>query len=130
MSLAFTVPGPPVPKQRARVFWDKRIGKYRAVTPPRTAQYQARVAARFKVAYPHHRPISGRVGIVLRFYTRDARGDSDNFQKATVDALNRRAWIDDRQIDHADVSVVRNSPTPRTEIEIYELDAEHAGLAS
>jgi Holliday junction resolvase RusA-like endonuclease len=123
MSLTVTVPGPPVPKGRPRTFWDRRTKTYRTVTPAHTRAFEARVALRFKVAYPHHRPLTGPVHVVLRFHG-CARGDADNFAKATIDALNNRAWVDDRQVTRIDVSLFRESDQPRTEIEIYELDAD------
>lgn len=120
--IAFTVPGPPVPKARARVVYDQRTRKHRGITPERTRDHERRIALRFWAAYPSQKPLTCRLAVTVRFYLHGSRGDGDNYLKAVSDALNRRAWVDDSQVDQFAVSVVRNSPQPRTEIEVYELE--------
>jgi Holliday junction resolvase RusA-like endonuclease len=62
------------------------------------------------------------VGLVLAFYLKgEGRGDWDNFGKLVSDALNGRAWNDDRQVRMAGVNIYSHSQEPRTEVEIYDL---------
>lgn len=110
----FNVPGQPVPKARARVV------RGHTFTPERTKTGEARVAERFKVNYPHMRPFADPVSVRLNFYLKgNPIGDWDNFAKLVCDALNGKAWLDDRQVIHADVAVYREALDPRTEIEIW-----------
>jgi Holliday junction resolvase RusA-like endonuclease len=112
---AFTVPGQPIPKQRARV-----VGRH-AYSPRRTRDAELRIAQRLVVTHPHLRPSVARLRAVLRFHIKGQRGDADNFGKLVLDAGNGRIWRDDAQIDQLDVSVVRSDPEPRTSVEVWEL---------
>lgn len=121
---SFTVPGTPVPKARARVFYDQTRRRYRAVTERRTSDAERRIVAHFWARYPRLQPLTGRVRMVLRFYVdHHRRVDADNLEKLCKDALNGRAYRDDSQIDATLVEVVRGAPDPRTEIEVWTLDA-------
>jgi len=112
---AFTVPGAPVPKARARVV------RGRAYTPRRTVDAEQRVANHLFVAYPHLRPSTGRLRVVLAFHLKGVRGDSDNFCKLVMDALNGKAWVDDKQVDELTISVQRQSENPQTRVEVWAL---------
>lgn len=111
--VTLTIPGPPQAKQRARV------GHGRAYTPLQTVRAEQRIAEYFKVAYPHHVPLTGRLHVVLLFHLKGVRGDADNFCKLVLDSGNGRIWVDDKQIDMIQLQVVRNSAEPRTELEVY-----------
>lgn len=118
---AFTVPGAPVPKARARV--PRKGGAY---TPERTKTAEERIGMYLKVAYPHMKPVAGPVSVALTFSMNGAqRGDWDNYSKLVCDALNGKAWVDDRQIIFATVRVHANlsavSGGPSTRIEVYEV---------
>lgn len=102
----FSVPGQPVPKARPRVV---RGGTY---TPPRTAEAEQRIAQYLKVAYPHLKPATGRLKVALTFHVKGVGGDIDNYAKLVLDALNGRAWVDDKQIDGLVVSVWRKRADP------------------
>lgn len=112
---AFTIPGPPVPKARARVV----VGH--SYTPKRTQEAEVRIGQFLKVHYPHLKPSAARLRVVARFYLKGARGDSDNFLKLLMDGLNGRAFVDDKQVDEVHVEVQRNSPDPKTCVEIWTL---------
>lgn len=112
---AFTVPGAPVPKARARV-----VGR-RAFTPRRTSDAEQRIAARLFVQYPHLTPSVARLRAVFRFHIKGVRGDADNFGKLALDAMQGKAFVNDSQIDSLDVQVLRSSADPRTEIELWVL---------
>jgi Holliday junction resolvase RusA-like endonuclease len=112
---AFVVPGQPVPKARARV-----VGRH-AYTPRRTRDAELRIAQRLVVTHPHLRPSVARLRAVLRFHIKGQRGDADNFGKLVLDALQGRAYVNDSQVDQVDLTMVRCSPEPRTEIELWQL---------
>ena len=112
---ALTIPGPPVPKARARVV----IGH--SYTPRRTQEAEVRIGDFFKVHYPHMKPSTARLRVVARFYLKGTRGDSDNFLKLLMDGLNGRAFVDDKQVDQVSVEVQRYSPDPKTYVEIWAL---------
>lgn len=111
---ALTIPGPPVPKARPRV---TRSGH--TYTPARTKNAEDRIAQHLKVRYPRLEPTAARLRVVMRFHLKGSRGDADNFGKLALDALNGRAFLDDKQVDELAVSVLRDSAEPRTEIEVW-----------
>jgi Holliday junction resolvase RusA-like endonuclease len=47
--------------------------------------------------------------------------DLDNLAKFTLDALNGRAWLDDRQVMELVLSKIARSNNPRTVLHIEEL---------
>lgn len=95
--IAFTVPGEPFSKQRARV---TKNGTY---TPKVTVAAEAVVKASFRRVYPKHRPTpkgstAWEMGIVVYRYERHGR-DVDNLIKTVLDALNGHAWEDDADVE-------------------------------
>jgi len=118
----FVVPGPPVPKGRPRVFYDKAHQRFRAATPGKTAEAEQRIAQHFWFNYRRRELLTGRLRMTLRFYIDNFRRvDADNLEKTVKDALNGKAYVDDSQIDETNVRVVRGVPNPRTEVEIWRL---------
>lgn len=110
----FTVPGQPVPKARPRVVAG------RTYTPERTKRAEQRIAEYFKVAYPHLKPTWEPVSLSLTFSLKGLRtSDWDNLAKLVCDALNGKAWVDDKQIIHATVRIWWNRPEPCTHVEAY-----------
>ncbi len=113
----FTVRGEPVPKGRPR--FNFRTG--RVYTPDRTTEAEKRIAEYLKVAEPHLRPATGRIRLKAVFYLKGiGRGDWDNYGKLVSDALNGKAWVDDKQVKEAEVLIVSNSGNPRIDIIVYE----------
>lgn len=108
MTIAFTVPGPAVAKERPR------HGGVHVWTPQRTKDFETDVAWSAKVA--RAKPNDGEIVVTLRFF--GCRGDWDNLSKSVCDALNGIAYRDDRQIIEAHVFVDRHGTPARTEIEI------------
>ena len=111
--VTLTVPGVPVPLERARV------GNGRHYLPPRSVEYRERVqtawmqagrpnlgdvpltvSARFYIARPPSHYGSGRNADTLKAtaIATTPRGDIDNYCKALLDALSTHAFTDDRQV--------------------------------
>ena len=98
----FTVPGPPVPWERAG-----RVGS-RYFTKPRTAAHKQKIAIAAMAAGVRVIEKPGVVAVTMHFYLpRPKRGkykhpidrrDVDNLAKAVLDALNGLAWDDDGQV--------------------------------
>lgn len=113
----FTVRGEPVPKGRPR--FNFRTG--RVYTPDRTAEAEKRIGEYLKVAVPHLVPATGRIRFKAVFYMKGVgRGDWDNYGKLVSDALNGKAWLDDKQVKEAEVLLISNSGNPRIDIIVYE----------
>lgn len=112
----FRVPGEPVPKARARVV---RGGAY---TPERTVHQEQRIQQYLKVAYPQITPYALAVGLLVQCRFKGAgRGDCDNFLKLVSDALNKRAYLDDRQVMDARVQKLPHDPDPSTVVVVYRV---------
>ncbi len=104
--LSFTVPGPPVPKARARVV--RRRGKITSFTPDRTKSYQDFAGMLALEARQRHGrwALDRRYSVLVVVQRSAARGDVDNFGKAALDACNGVLWADDRQVFELHVHVL------------------------
>lgn len=96
-TIAFTVPGPPTPKARARVC---RAGAY---TPRRTNEYEATVRSLALLARQKakQRMWTGPVSIYAEFRLRGngtSKPDLDNLIKSVKDACSGIIYADDAQI--------------------------------
>ena len=98
MYITFTIPGPPVPKARARV------GRCGAFTPQRTKEYEAKVRALALVARQkaRQRMWAGPVCLGVRFFVNrpEETPDIDNLIKSITDACSGVIYKDDAQITH------------------------------
>lgn len=130
-ALVFTVPGKPVPKQRAR------MGKGgRFYTPPDTRRYEALVRLHALKATQSYRlprgclprdpwPKSARYGIEVLATWGDARArDLDNLLKSICDGGNGVLWDDDSQIDRKTISRTLPEKAPRAVVRVTVLDPE------
>jgi len=129
------VPGEPQGKQRARTFYDRRVGRVVSKTPEKTKNYETFIRELFAVKYEGFTPLAGAVKIRLNIYRGIPRStsrkqaekmeatlvrpttkpDCSNVLKAVEDALNGLAFRDDSQI--VDEHVWKYySRTPRVEI--------------
>jgi Holliday junction resolvase RusA-like endonuclease len=121
IALRLTVPGPPVPKGRARGV-TLRNGRRMFITPKRTLDYEAEARAEIAAAVAAHRgawPLDARyeVELVVHFGTR-RRCDLDNAAKSILDAANGYAWADDSQVDRLVVVRAYDKENPRVEVRI------------
>jgi len=111
------IPGPPVPKARARTV------RGHSYTPARTAAAEKAIKALALAA--GWTPLDGPVAVTLHFYVPDRRRrDIDNLTKLVLDALNGIAWHDDSQIR---CLVARRSHTPdspRTDVDVCAVPEE------
>lgn len=130
--VSFEVPGPPVPCARARISVKKAVDAAgnertfaRGYTPTTTKAYENAVrihslnAVNRCRAWRRDAP-AYRVKITV--YRDVARGDWDNHAKAVGDALNGVAYVDDRQVCDAVVSVRTDLENPRTVVEVVMLE--------
>lgn len=110
-SKRFVVVGPPVPKERPRVF------RGHAITPKRTLSYERLVGLCARAAGV--RVLEGHVRVRAVFYCADERRrDIDNLVKSILDGLNGVAWADDSQVKHLDAQVLVDRKRPRVEVEL------------
>lgn len=131
MILTFTVPGPAVGKERARVV--RRGGRTWAFTPKRTREWERRVwlhaiAARdacgvwpcWGTTYPTGGWLCCRVDVVFV----GTRADVDNASKSLLDGMRGAVYGDDRQVVqlHAEKRTLREAGgLPRTEVTVEVL---------
>lgn len=110
------VPGPPVPKARARTVRDKD-GTPHTFTPRRTKAYEELVGW----SYQGQRRYEGTVRLVVIVH--EGRGhpaDADNLIKSALDGLNGVAYVDDKQVLRIEAEVFRDSPNPSLYVEVWE----------
>jgi Holliday junction resolvase RusA-like endonuclease len=125
MKLVFTIPGPPVPAARPRLF---KRGKFTGVfMPAQHKNYEKHASTCAWVAAHNARWVKpdkhARIGLVLRIYREVRRGDIDNHQKMQMDAITRATniWHDDRQVAAVNVAMAHSATNPRVEVEIVVL---------
>ena len=121
--IEFTIPGNPVPAQRARVM---RGGW--SFTPKRTAEAEAQVA----LVYQHKaqgRWFDGPVYLLCWFYLGDRRAkDLDNLAKTVLDGLTKgSAWRDDSQVKALEAYAHYDKANPRTVVRIEAMDTDTYG---
>lgn len=117
MRLAFTVPGPPVPKARARVVAGKG-----AFTPKRTKDYEKHVkTCAFAAVYVMRgwRKDAPRYSVEMRLY--GGTGDLSNMWKACEDAMNKVVYLDDDRVKKMFAEELDDGSPPRAEI-VVEYD--------
>lgn len=116
MRLAFTVLGPPQPKERARKGKDGRW-----YTPERTRVYESALRKHAILKAPRGWPTDARYRIeVTAFFQDRRRRDIDNVMKCS-DAFNKVLWADDDQVDELEVKRRFDKAMPRTEFVIIVL---------
>lgn len=98
-----------------------RFGRGRAYRPAGTRSWEELLAWRFIERYG--RPLlAGAIRIELHFDGVQANQDIDNLAKSCLDALNRVAFKDDRQVVELVVRK-RTDGAPKTRIAVSEVPA-------
>jgi Holliday junction resolvase RusA-like endonuclease len=125
--IKFVINARPQPKERSRTA--KRGHHY---TPQRTVNFELTVAAEFRLQHPFHELFTGPLGLsvdiqfakpktVAKGYWHTNPGDASNIVKAIEDALNKVAWVDDRQV--ADLRSIKHwGQTDRIIVSIWPLE--------
>lgn len=124
MTLAFFVPGQPVPLARPRVVVRGR--RTHAFTPARSAEYERTVAFYCRHAMRvagRSSPLDGPLRVCLRFAREDKRRvDLDNLVKAALDGITQaRAWADDSQVVSLEAAVWFGSLEPGADVKITQV---------
>ena len=118
MILAFTVPGPPVPKERA---WDASGHAYRS---ERTREYEAKIARTAQCALsclPAWSP-DGPHELIVRVFRERRHGNLDDFVRCCSDALIREGVIEDeRSVVRILATLGSDKARPRLEVEVVWL---------
>lgn len=122
-AIEFTVPGNPVPAQRARTM---RGGW--SFTPKRTVDAEAAVAATYRHV-AKGRWFDGPVYLLCWFYLGDRRAkDLDNLAKTVLDGLTKgHAWNDDSQVKALEAYAHYDKANPRTVVRIEAMATETYG---
>jgi crossover junction endodeoxyribonuclease RusA len=120
MRIAFTVPGPVVPWQRASSVGTRRF------TSTRQRGYQASVRMHALAARPRGPWLPSkaqRYRVDVEAYLPDERRrDLDNIAKTILDALNGVLYLDDSQITTLLVATHVDRERPRVEVHVVELE--------
>ena len=130
ISISFTIPGPPVPAGRPRVFSNdrngKRLPKTRAITPAKTINYE-RHAGMVALAARSRCP-AWRLDAVYQVdavvYREANRGDWDNIGKAICDGFQRVLFNNDSQVHDGRVRMFVDRLRPRAEVTVTILEDE------
>jgi Holliday junction resolvase RusA-like endonuclease len=139
-SISFTIPGPPVPKARARTHLVKPTGREPFVstyTPKKSEKFENLVTHAYwkkREGAPSEEPIAIVVEAFLpipkswpKYKQAQAasdrmpvikRPDLDNLVKSVLDGLNAVAFKDDSQVFYMRCTK-HYSHTPRTEVSVY-----------
>lgn len=110
--ITFTIPGPPVPKERAR-----RARNGRWYTPTRTRDYESLVGS-----CGRHAGCRARLGpvrmTVAVYWPDNRRRDLDNAVKSIADGLNGIAYEDDAQITGWNITAHLDRLNPRAVVTV------------
>jgi len=121
MHCEFVIPGPPVPKARARYSGSGRGGFY---TPEKTKEAESDIDILFHeaVGLGLVEDKKSHFGVGCIFYTKDRRKlDVDNLLKLVLDGING-LWGDDSQVWGLYATRYVDKDNPRTEVRIWTLE--------
>lgn len=126
------IPGKPQPKRRARTFRNKKTGKICTNTPEETVRYENLIMWYFAQKYPRFKPLETavKVNVVAVFKIPKKKKDKqfpltdiDNIVKTVLDALNKLAYQDDRQVTEIEAKKrwINGEEMERIEVKISEI---------
>ena len=96
----------------------RRARGHLALTPEALAfRHAVRIIAQVQAV----KPIMGPVAVFLDVYRPRKRGDLDNIQKATLDALQGAAYRDDEQVQQLTAVRYDDKRAPRIEVSVVPL---------
>lgn len=136
--LRFTVPGEPMPKERARAR-AVTMPDGRAIatmyTPSKTKGYESKVRDVCQLAINQQRWVASdrerfELHVVVYRTHEGAGGDLDNYVKAISDAINKVAFPDDRYVRKVSALLVQDARAPRVEVEVRRMRVGEAAAAS
>lgn len=119
MRVAFTIPGPPVAKERARTVRTRK-GKTRTFTPERTETYEKHVGV---LAWAATRgrdwAVTGNHAVEIRVFVAADRSDLDNIVKAVLDGCTPALWVNDKSVRRIVAELHVDRAKPRVEVEAW-----------
>jgi Holliday junction resolvase RusA-like endonuclease len=122
MKFVVTIPGPPQPKERARM--GTRRGRRVWYTPERTVAYEDAVRENVQIAVPPSWPTNAVYAVELAAYFPDKRArDIDNVCKSCLDACNKVLWRDDSQVHRVVLERHIDRTNPRTVLTFAVVEA-------
>lgn len=132
--MKLTIQGKVQAKQRVR------LGRYSRYTPEQTKNYENWVKLSFINQYPNFKPLENELVVSIKAYFEIPKSvskkkreqmlkgsirptikpDLDNIAKSILDALNKLAYVDDKQIVFLEVEKFYDE-SPRVELMVEEL---------
>lgn len=117
-----------------------RLGRYSRYTPEQTKNYENWVKLSFINQYPNFKPLENELSVSIKAYFEIPKSaskkkreqmlngnirptikpDLDNIAKSILDALNKLAYVDDKQIVFLEVEKFYDE-SPRVELMVEEL---------
>lgn len=117
----FDIPGPPVPKARAR------RGRHGFYTPQKTVSYERHVGSCALVAVLANRRWlkTSEYQVQLDVYYRDKRsGDLDNLEKSILDGMQGVVYHNDKQVCSSIKSRHYDKERPRVCVRVLDMGKE------
>jgi len=67
-------------------------------------------------------PFDGAVGMKVSWFRKQKKGDIDSKLKALLDALQKYAYHDDKQVEELEIKRFEDPKNPRMEVTVYPLE--------
>ena len=91
----------------------------RTYTPKETVEYEALIGWHWRGPRGHEGPVA--VTVEVYEGPKQHAGDLDNYVKIALDALNKLAWRDDKQVVRVLGTISRGDSNPRMKISVESL---------
>lgn len=139
--MKLTIQGKVQAKQRVR------LGRYSRYTPEQTKNYENWVKLSFINQYPNFKPLENELEVSIKAYFEIPKSvskkkreqmlngnirpiikpDLDNIAKSVLDALNKLAYVDDKQIVFLEVEKFYDE-SPRVELMVEEISYDEGRI--